>query len=289
MLPIRLIPTLRSFRRPFPRPTYRFGIVLLASIASGCSIPAVWIEETQTLTVAADKIKSVAVETHNGDIQIDAKPEALTITAVITARYAGWTKKSAEACRDATVIVSATDEAGRHLFRAHQPGRRRAGWQADISYRVTVPARLAADLSSHNGDITVAGLEGPCEVSTHNGDVSLTARSASLHVDSFNGDIHATAPAEDVRIESHNGDIHMDAAGAKHVGGTINSFNGDITAKLSESASTILSCRTFNGSVHSTLPWNVTEMNREGMTGKLNDGEGRLELESHNGDISLMK
>lgn len=255
---------------------------------TGCSTN-VWIEDTQTFAIQAADLKNLNVETHNGDIHITGNPNATQIEAVVTAKYGGFDRKSAESCKDAIELVSESDPTGRHRLMPKWRRTRASDWQACINYKILMPARLASTLTTHNGDIVVKDVDGPCEVETHNGDVHMAAQSSSVKVITHNGDVHVACDARDLAVESHNGDIHVESPNANQVAGRISTHNGRIVMRLSDGASTELSCRTHNGRIRSELPWQVSEMSRYQVVGRLGQGGGRLEMESFNGDISLVK
>lgn len=257
--------------------------------AAGCGGPRVWIDSSETVTIAAADLKTIDIETHNGDIQLIGSVDASQIEAVITARYGGWNLESAQNCKDAVELVSETVADGRHRLVPRWRRAKASDWQANVSYKVVVPARLASSLTSHNGDIAVKDVAGACKVVTHNGDVSIVAHSPALRVLTHNGDIHAKSAAIEMNLDSHNGSIHIDSSGSSRLSGRIATHNGAIIAKLDDSVSTELACRTHNGRIKSDLPWRVKEMSKYEVVGTLGEGAGRLEVESFNGNISLVK
>lgn len=289
-------PHARPYRLPatFCRIFAVVAVVSAASVAaatSGCATARVWVEDTQTLTIDAAQLRSLMVQSHNGDITVHGKPGATQIEAVIKARYGGSTAESAERCRQAVEIISATEADGEHKLLARFKEPRASDWQTEINFRVSVPERIAAKLVSHNGDIAVENIDGACSVSTHNGDVTVNAKSRSLRVVTHNGQARVSAQGEDMNITSHNGDIHLDATQCARVAGSVQTHNGGIIAKFGETTSAELDCATNNGSIRATAPWRVSLSSPQRTIGVIGAGESetRLRLQTHNGSISITK
>ncbi len=263
------------------------AIVGLA-LVSGCGAN-VWIEDIQIVNIPAAELDQLAVESHNGDITLTGSETATDIQVQVVTKFGGWNRASAEKCRDAIQLISEAEGERGHKLCSKWQGVRQADWRAVVNYEVKLPARLAANLVSHNGDIHTKGLQGATTILTHNGDVAVKGASSALDVTTHNGDIHASAPADSMNLATHNGDIHFDATGAKQLGGRVKSHNGTIIARINEAANTELACRTHNGRIKLTVPLTVTSISSRETIGRLGDGTARFEIETYNGNITLTK
>lgn len=266
----------------------RLAIILTMGL-TGCASPLVWIEETQTIRVAAEQLQSLEIQSHNGDIRITGDSAATELQVVVKARYGGANTKSAEACKAAVELASETLEGGEHRILSKWLRPKAPDWQISTDFTVVGPPGLSTIFISHNGNITVNDVTAATHLTTHNGDVIVRAASPSLHVATHNGDIDVAAPAETVHIVTHNGDIRLNASASPGIGGVMTTHNGTIIATFSESTATQLSCRTHNGRIKSSIPWNVTKIDRQSAEGVLADGRLKLAMESHNGNINLQK
>ncbi|MBX3394699.1 MAG: DUF4097 family beta strand repeat protein [Phycisphaerae bacterium] len=263
--------------------------ILLAPILTGCASPRVWIEETQTIRVAAEQLESLEIQSHNGDISMSGDSAATELRVVLKARFGGVTTASAEACKAAVEIASETLPGGQHRILSKWLKPKAPDWQLCTEFTVVGPPRLVTTFISHNGNITLKDVTAATQLTTHNGNIIVKSESPSLQILTHNGDIDAVAPAKTVHLESHNGNVRMNASASPEIGGEMTTHNGTIIATFSERTATRLSCRTHNGRIRWSIPWNLTSFDRRSAEAVLADGDSQLTIESHNGNIVLQK
>jgi hypothetical protein len=140
-----------------------------------------------------------------------------------------------------------------------------------VDFRITVPASVAIDLDSSNGDLVVEGIEGTIVVGTSNGDIDLDRitgpaeattsngsivgrglESASLAADTSNGRISLVFAAVPDRVEADtsNGDIDIalpDAPYRIHA----DTSNGDVDIQVvsDPGASRSITATSSNGNI----------------------------------------
>jgi DUF4097 and DUF4098 domain-containing protein YvlB len=197
---------------------------------------------------------------------------------------------------------------------------------SDVSWKLTVPAEMALDLSSQSGDITVDGtrgelnissvegkisvrggagfvtlqsVEGDLDLSDAGGRISVTTVDGSVTVRGVRGDLKASAVdgeilLEDIEsssVEASTVDGEIQFSGAIKDGGRyrLTSHDGDVTVTApSINASVIVS--TFSGDFDSDFPVTLTgNAARKRMSFTLGTGTARLELESFDGTVALRK
>jgi hypothetical protein len=73
------------------------------------------------------------------------------------------------------------------------------------------------------------------------------------------------------------------------VDGKITTHNGGIDVYLGEGASSRLECNTHHGAIRCDLPEFEWKFSRRTLTGKIGDGEGSLDLTTHNGSIRVLR
>jgi len=214
------------------------------------------------------------------------------------------------------------DQSGRTI---RLRGRARYG-PSEVSWRLTVPADLALDLSSQSGDVRVSGTKGEVSVSTVEGnitveggggfislqsvegDVTLSGTAGRIKVTTVDGKIDVRRANGDIKANAVDGDILLDDiessgveattvdgdiaySGAIRVGGrySLSSHDGDVTL-TAPSISAEVTVSTFSGDFESDYPVTLSgTQNRGRMNFTLGSGGAHLDLESFDGTVSLRK
>ncbi|MEO8139030.1 MAG: DUF4097 family beta strand repeat-containing protein [Gemmatimonadota bacterium] len=197
---------------------------------------------------------------------------------------------------------------------------------SEVSWKLTVPADMALELSSQSGDIVVDGTRGEVNVSTVEGKVTVrggtgfvtlqsvegdidlsdasgrigvTTVDGSVTVRGAHGDLKASAvdgeilleDIESSNVEANTVDGEIRFSGAIRDGGRyrLSSHDGDVTVTAPViNASVVVS--TFSGDFDSDFPVTLTgNTARKRMSFTLGSGTARLELESFDGTVSLRK
>jgi DUF4097 and DUF4098 domain-containing protein YvlB len=204
-------------------------------------------------------------------------------------------------------------------------GRSRYG-PAEVSYRITVPAEMSLEISSHEGEVQIDGTRGDVQVSTVEGAITLKGGRGRISLTSVEGDLTVAGAegrlslttvdgvitlrevAGDIDANTVDGDILIDGASATNVdarsvdgdityngvikdGGhyQLSAHDGDVTVRV-PSLNASVSVSTFGGEFDSDFPVTLTGRNmRKRMDFTLGSGTARLELESFDGMISLRK
>src|SRR5688572_27186540 len=81
----------------------------------------------------------------------------------------------------------------------------------NVAYRISVPAGIAVNLRTENGEIQLDNLNGRITVATTNGRVSGTALSGPLSLESTNGGVQLdfAAVGGDIQVSTINGGIRL--------------------------------------------------------------------------------
>lgn len=197
---------------------------------------------------------------------------------------------------------------------------------AEVSWRLTVPADLALELSSQEGDVMVTGsraevrvttvegnvtvqggvgfvslesVEGDILLTDVNGQVSLSAVDGNVTVRGARGDLRVSAVDGEVQLEGIAGrqvdvntvDGGISFEGALESGGRyrLTSHDGDVTV-ITPEVNAEVSVSTFSGEFESDFPVTIRGAgNRRRLSFTLGNGGARLELESFDGTVSLRR
>jgi DUF4097 and DUF4098 domain-containing protein YvlB len=197
---------------------------------------------------------------------------------------------------------------------------------AEVTWRLTVPAEMALDLSSHSGNIRVTGAKGEVSVETVEGDIAVQGGTGYVSLQSADGSVELSGSSGRIRINAIDGDIAIRGAkgslranavdgeilaqdiesgdvelstvdgnilfaGAIQAGGRyrVSSHDGDVTV-IAPAINADVSVSTFSGEFESDFPVTLSgPQPRKRMSFTLGSGGARLELESFDGTISLRK
>ncbi|NOS99252.1 MAG: DUF4097 family beta strand repeat protein [Phycisphaerales bacterium] len=258
----------------------------LAAASVGCSYPRVWVESSESFSLPAAGTRWVAVETHNGAVRVAGYDRDDEIVVKVSKKAGGMTDADAGECLAAIDLVNELNGDHRNLGWKWN-GARERHWSAVVGFELQVPRSMAADVSTHNGPVTVEGIAGDCRVESHNGDVVVTAKSDNVRAVTHNGAVRVEGPVHVIDVETHNGEMRLALDPAGPVTGRIESHNGSIQLGLGDAAAVDLDCRTENGAVDASLSLEDVSKSRRHLRGKRGQPTGTLRVETHNGSIAL--
>lgn len=163
--------------------------------------------------------------------------------------------------------VSVEAAAGR--VRATGPTSERHGW--GVSYEIFVPLRTDLTLKTHNGGISIAGVEG------------------RMHFEAVNGGVHLRNLAGTVEGRTTNGGLNIELA-SDHWNGDrcdVSTTNGGITIHVPSTYSAHLETGTVNGGLNIDFPVTV-----QGEVGKhfaidLGSGGNLVRATTTNGGVRI--
>jgi len=198
-----------------------------------------------------------------------------------------------------------------------------SGGYGDVELRI--PRWMPVDVTGHEVDVEIEGVEAEIEVEVVGGDVFIVGGREDVRVRSVHGgievhdaiaDLDLSSAHEDVelrdctgevRAETVNGDIRMDGMKSSALdiettngdvlvdgdlaadgGYYVSTHAGDIDVSIASDADLTINIDTYHGSVESLLETELEEI-REGKRYRmvLGDGRGRLDIESFQGDVRL--
>jgi DUF4097 and DUF4098 domain-containing protein YvlB len=273
----------------------------------GCG-PTVWVEDLQQMTVPAGEVEQLYVKTHNGSVTVTGTDSREDIAVQVKRRGGGATEQSAMECLDAIEIVSASTEDKTHELTWRWRVLKRSDWGSQVSFTVEMPARLATQITTHNGGVSVTGVHADCAVTTHNGGLSvkdvhgacdlhthnggigiMEGEVAPLTAVTHNGAITATTSGSAVRLKTHNGGIKLDASRCGPLGGSVTTHNGNVALQVGEATTAELVCKTHNGRLTCDAPARIVSLSKRSLRAALGDGGPELALTTHNGGIHVQE
>lgn len=255
-------------------------------------------------TVAVSRGQRLTLSLHNGEVTLRAwnrdevkvtdvsgrAPEVTVDRGAVTVRAGGrWGLGSADLVIDAPAWMAASiDGVGLDVHvEGMQGGLRVETVQGDVTAR-RVGGTVA--LTSVEGSVVVEGADGRVDATTVNDDVTVRDVTGDVTAGTVNGDVILEAVrAAAVEGTTINGDIRFD--GPFRDGGryAFSTHGGDLRIAVPEGTSASVTVSTFDGSFEADFPVAVASRSARKLSFVLGGGSARLELESFNGDIHLVR
>jgi Putative adhesin len=140
----------------------------------------------------------------------------------------------------------------------------------EVEFHVQLPAGVAFDGSTVNGDVEATDLTGKVEANT------------------VNGGVRIETSAGDARGETVNGSVTAVLHGQGTTPLSFKTVNGGVTLSVPKDLNADLEAETVNGSIDTDFPITVTgRINRRHLDGRIGQGGRSLKIETVNGSIRL--
>ena len=200
-------------------------------------------------------------------------------------------------------------------------------WEDEgVDLVLTIPTSMAVEISVGEGDVRVSGTRGSIEVETLDGDVWIQEAAGAVDVstvdgnvemvdvrgavavDNFDGNVHLSRVTGAIAVEGIDGEIQLrdidsEAVDVSTVDGSVwydgtvrpdgryrlVTHDGDVTFTVAEGSGLTVSVSTFDGSLHPSFPIKLRSSVDRLTEFTIGDGSARVELESFDGDIFLIR
>jgi len=196
-----------------------------------CEMREVTVPASGQLDVDAGMNGGISIKGANrGDILVRSKVEAF--------------RDDEADSRQLAAAVHVETSGGR--VRATGPSLEHHGWS--VSYEIFVPLKTSLTLRTHNGGISIAGVQGHTQFEAMNGGVSLKGLAGSVEGHTTNGGLHLELASD-----------HWDGDRCD-----VSTTNGGVTIRVPSNYSAHLETGTVNGGVRIDFPVTVQgEINRQ--------------------------
>src|SRR5262245_50258952 len=134
-----------------------FGLLFFSS---GCNMasPLVWVSEDQDLQIEMAGVKKLAIDTHNGSIDYTGGGGAVGRVKVKKKAGGKDTEDAREAMKALEVFVEDGSSGEKKLGHRWKTTKRDT-WNSRVSFTIEGPAAVVFEAVSHNGDVTIKGVE----------------------------------------------------------------------------------------------------------------------------------
>ena len=244
--------------------------LLLLPLFAACSFPKSVASKTVELEIPLEQATVLSCRNHNGDITVSKGPSDGFVTVRAELRVRGHSQAEADDNLATMSLRHEIDGTELRLIRDY-PKQEMSGFSPSYRFTIAVPAHLALDLHSHNGNITTTGTTGHIEVRTHNGDIDAEVANPEVHAGTHNGDI-ALAIVIPGQLES-----------------SVRSHNGNVRVKLHPETSAWIEARSHNGRINPPDGAFDTTTKKRSMRCRVGEQqtEGELKVRTHNGNVRI--
>ncbi len=237
--------------------------------------------------VSAGEIRIVDAETQNGFIHVQSG-DADSVTVEVTERVRKHTHEDAEGVADKVDLTIETrgDILVIKMDKSKLSKKEKSAYSA--SFTITLPASMSVRVTSSNGDVEVAKVEGFVHATTTNGNVRMMGSGGDADLRTTNGDIHADFAAGDVSMNTTNGSIMLAGVRGDVTGRTT---NGSIQLVVDEESDFLVEATTTNGTIIPAIDTKrfVWEANRKQthLEGEYGSGRHKVSLKTTNGSVRI--
>ena len=249
----------RDPRRRSPFQTAGMAVSILLVAVGLWWLASALTSSTTTETVDFEgEIDSLQADVDNGDIVVRAGDvDQVELTRIVRRSFAG--PSFDEQVNGTTLQISGDCP----WFAIGRCG---------VSYELTVPADLIADLSASSGDVVIEGLTGDLVVRSSSGDVVLRSIVGSIDAEVSSGDVVLEDVTGDVVARASSGDVVARGLSAASI--DIQVSSGDIEVELLDSPE-LIDLESSSGDVTVTVPDDGTAYAVEGET---SSGDRRISV-----------
>jgi DUF4097 and DUF4098 domain-containing protein YvlB len=198
-------------------------------------------------------------------VDADGRLEVTQIEGVV--RIEAWDRA------EMRVVASYDEEEGRLEVRQsggaiHVSAKGEWGEPVYAEFDITVPRRMALELSGAELEVSVDGTAGDVSVSTAEGDISLAGGTGNVALNAVDGTVTVSGASGKIAINAVDGDISVTRA------------NGAVTATAVDGSVVLQEITSDNISVNA-VDGDIT------YRGTISDG-GRYVLSTHDGDLDVV-
>lgn len=182
--------------------------------------------------------------------------------------------------------VKIEEDASRGVLavRPRWEGDPEASWKGEADLTASIPRAMSVAVRAASR-VSIAGVAGNVQAETADGEMHVESLGGELTCRTRDGDVHAIASGDHCRIETRGGDVHLKLAGQGEV--QIASESGDLFIELSPDCSLTVDLAAAGGVRRLGARVADFHATSTSLTGRIGDGDGRLEARSASGTITL--
>lgn len=281
-------------------------VALLVALAAlgACSVVGQRVTHVdhQVFDIAAGGHTDLTVATFNGHITVTAMGEG-TADVTVTSFGSGPSTDIAQAALDSVNVRISQSVAAMNVT-ATPSGNGPAGGDRGADVDAILPPNASLTLTTSNGRIEAANVNGSVTATTSNGEI-VSRAGHDLHLETSNGTITMSQPAGTVVAHTSNAAVDIlnadgmvadveSSSGAISFSGSLGggdqlfrTSNGSLDLRLPAGQGFSIAARSSNASV--TTDFAGVIVNGASLSGTVGDGSARITAETSNGALSVLR
>ena len=142
-------------------------------------------------------------------------------------------------------------------------------------------------VTTGSGDVQLSDVHGEIRVHTGSGDITIERPSNAIAAGAGSGDVILRGIFGDARVKTGSGDVTVDGDPAGTSYWEFHTGSGEVGIHVPSSSSFRFYARTSSGKIAAAIPMVVEQQLKHELHAHVNDGKGRIEIETSSGDISV--
>jgi hypothetical protein len=259
------------------------GIVIVAAVALGLSLPARAADGHFERTLQVTGPVDLDVQTGSGTINVHAGDNTSVRVSGTIRSSGGWSDSANQEKK--VRYLEANPPVVQHgsIIKIGHIEDEDLQRNISISYEVTVPAATHLRSSSGSGEEDISGIGGPVEVSSGSGNLKLANIGDTVRASTGSGHISADGVKGTLHASTGSGEIH-----ATGVGGALHASTGSGSVTLRQTAPGEVQVNTGSGNVQlEGVHGAVRASTASGNISVEGEGEGSWRLSAASGNVSI--
>ncbi len=197
------------------------GHFLMAFALTAVVVSTTWShEETRKLTLSADGIQGIEIESGAGILVVEGDGDQITVDATIRIREAS--REEAEEFLDRYMVLTLEKRGASAILRSFFEDGWEASWrEKSIDLVVKLPKRLHVDVQDGSGAVTIRGVDGEVRVDDGSGSIDASDLGGDVRIDDGSGSVKIRNVKGNVTVDDGSGEITI-----MDVGGTVKVSDG---------------------------------------------------------------
>jgi len=142
-------------------------------------------------------------------------------------------------------------------------------------------------VTTGSGDVQLSDVHDEIRVHTGSGDIKIERPGSAVSAGAGSGDVVLRGISKDARAKTGSGDVTVDGDPAGTSYWEFHTGSGEVAIRVPSSSSFRFYARTSSGKITTAIPMVVEQQLKHELHAHVNDGKGRIEVETSSGDISV--
>jgi Putative adhesin len=144
-----------------------------------------------------------------------------------------------------------------------------------------------AQITTGSGDLRLSNVQNEIRVHTGSGDITIEQPGKTITAGTGSGDVILRGISSDARVKTGSGDITVDGDPAGTSYWEFHTGSGEVGIRVPSGSSFRFYARTSSGKITTGIPMVVEQQLKHELHAHVNDGKGRIEVQTSSGDISV--